>query len=276
MSFLRALTDSFLLLKKCPRFFLPKVVVAFLFFPIIILVTVYFVEFNFSSPSAMASRSQIELIALLMQMIFILIYTVLIYALDSFVINPMYPLLVEQYYKNRKINFRSAFLGVVKQFKVIFPALFLFSIILFMVMIPFLFILAISMLMKNDVLFYISIFTAVLSIFAVLILFYMIYPISSLEKIDFLKAVKQTMKSSVKHKGNVTKAVSLSLVVTGISYVLASAIVLTNPSGQILLTLSLFVLLVASRFLVAVFSTYQYILSSVFYFGFEKGIFLGK
>jgi len=276
MSFVRVLLDSFRLLKMCPRFFIPKIVVSFLFFPIIVLVAIYFIKLNMFSPVDLSTRSPVELTTTLMQLLFLLVYIILVYVIDSFMVNPMYPLLVEQYYKTQSINFRRAFIGVIQRFKVIFPSLIIFSIALFVVIIPVTLIAALARFMENELLFYLSLSAAVISIFAMLILFYLIYPVSSLEKIDLVKVLKQTVLSSLKHKGDVTLAVLVSLAISTLSLVIAGAIVITNNTGQPLLTLLLFLLLVATRFLIAIFAAYQYVLNAVFYLGFEKGVFLGK
>ncbi len=276
MSFLRMLIDSFILLRKCPNLFIPKILVAFFFFPIIILLPMYLIHFNVLSPEALAEMETLELIGMLLQLVFLLIFTLVVYFIDSFVVNPMYPMLVQQYYKERKVNFRHGFTAVVKRFGTIFASLIIFSILLFASMLPFMFIMLTALLLHSDFLLYVSIVVAIITIFIMFILFYLIYPISTLEEINFAKTIKETIHTSLKNKANITKAVVISLLITGASYFLAFEIVLTNVPGQIILTITLFALLVASRFLVAVFVTYQYVLNAVVYLGLKKGIFLGK
>jgi hypothetical protein len=48
---------------------------------------------------------------------------------------------------------------------------------------------------------------------------------------------------------------------------------LSNSPEQLPYTILLFVLLIAARFLIAIFVTYQYVLNAAFYLGFEKGVF---
>ncbi len=275
MSFVRILVDSFILLKKCPRFFIPKILVAFFFLPIIILLPTYIVHFNIFSPEALAERGNLELVGIMFQLLFLIIFTMVVYFIDSFLVNPMHPMLVSQYYKKRKINFRKAFIAVVRRFGTIFASLFIFSILLFASMLPFMFVMAAALLLHSDFLLYVSIIVAVISIFIMLILFYLIYPISSLERVNFVKAITETINTSLKHKKNVTEAVIVSLFISTLSYLLAFEMVLTSPE-QTLLLLFFFSLLIATRFLIAIFTTYQCVLNAVFYLGLEKGVFLGK
>jgi len=275
MSLVRVLIDSFVLVRKCPRFFIPKILIAFLFFPIIVLLPMYVVHLNVLSPELLAERDALELMGIMFQLIFLLIFTLVVYFVDSFIVNPMYPVLVKQYYKKGGIDFPKAFLAVAKRFGTIFGSLIIFSIILFASMLPFMFLMATALLMRSDFLLYISIIVAFISIFVMLILFYLIYPISSLEQVNFVKVLKDTIKTSLKHKKSVTEAVIISLVISGLSYLLAFQMVLASPD-QILFLLLIFSLLITARILIAVFITYQYVFNAVFYLGLEKGVFLGK
>ena len=275
MSFVRILVDSFVLLKRCPRFFIPKILVAFFFLPIIILLPTYIVHFNIFSPESLVERGNLELLGIMFQLLFLVIFTTMVYFIDSFLVNPMYPLLVSQYYKKREINFQKAFISVIRRFGTIFASLFIFSILLFASMLPFRFVMAAALLLHSDFLLYVSAFVAVISIFIMLILFYLIYPISSLEKVNFVKAISETIHASFKHKKNITEVVLVSLLISGLSYLLAFEMVLTS-SEQMLLLLFFFSLLIVTRFFIAVFTTYQCILNAVLYLGLEKGVFLGK
>jgi hypothetical protein len=276
MSFVRVLVDSFILLKRCPRFFIPKILVAFLFLPIIILSTIYVINYNVFSPAIVAERTPTELTGMVLQLAFLLIYTFIVYFVDSFLVNPMYPVMVKQYYKDKKIDFRKAFVAIIRKFGTIFTSLLIFSVLLFAVMLPFIFLMVSALLLESEFLFYVSIGLAGLALFAMLLFFYLIYPVSSTEQLDFAKALKKTVTVSFKHKKDVLKALFISFIATGLSYIFSGQMVLTNPSSQLHLTLLFFALVILARFLVAVLATYQYVLNAVFYFGFEKGVFLGK
>ncbi len=276
MSFVKVLLNSFVLLKKYPKLIVPKILIAFFFLPIILLLPMYIINFNVFSPELLSQTDSLELIGLLIQLIFLLLFTFLVYFIDSFVVNPMYPFLVKQCYKCEQINFRKAFVSVVERFGTIFAALIVFSVLLFASMLPFMFILVTALLLQNDFLIYVSIIVAAISIFIMLILFYLIYPISSLEKFDFSKTIMHTVKSSLKHKKNVTEAVVISLLLSAMSYLLAFEMVLNSGPGQIVFTLVLFSLLICARIFTSVFSTYQYVLNAVFYLHLEKKVFFKR
>lgn len=273
MSIVRILSDSFVLLKMHPKLIVPKILVAFFFLPIIILLPIYFINFNVFSPELLSQRNTLELVGLLFQLVALLLFTLFVYFIDTFIINPMYPVLVAQCYKGEEINFRKAFISIVERFGTIFAALVIFSALLFASMLPFMFILMTALLLKNDFLIYVSIVIAVISILIMLVLFYLLYPVSSLEKGNFAKTIRWTVKTSFKHKKNVTEAVLFSVFISGLSYFFAFEMMLSNSSDQLAYTLMLFILLIGARFLTAIFATYQYVLNAVFYLGFEKGIF---
>lgn len=273
MSIVRILSDSFVLLKMRPKLIVPKILVAFFFLPIIILLPIYFINFNVFSTEFLSQRNTLELVGLLFQLVALLLFTLLVYFIDTFIINPMYPVLVKQCYKGEEINFRKAFISVVERFGTIFAALVIFSVLLFASMLPFMFILMAALLLKNDFLIYVSIVIAVISILIMLVLFYLLYPVSSLEKGNFAKTIQWTVKTSFKHKKSVTEAVLFSVFISGLSYLFAFEMMLSNSSDQLAYTLMLFILLIGARFLTAIFATYQYVLNAVLYFDLEKGIF---
>ena len=273
MSIVRILSDSFALLKMHPKLIIPKILVAFFFLPIIILLPIYLINFNVFSPELLSQRGSLELAGLLFQIVALLLFTLLVYFIDAFMINPMYPVLVKQCCKGEGINFRKAFVSVIERFGTIFAALVIFSVLLFASMLPFMFVLMAALLLKDDFLVNVSIVIAAISIIIMLVLFYLLYPVSSLEKGNFAKTIKWTVKTSLKHKKGVTEAVLFSLFISGLNYLFAFEMVLSNGPNQSAYTILLFILLIAARFLTAIFAAYQYVLNAVFYLGFEKGVF---
>lgn len=249
--------------------------IAFFFFPIFILLPYYLIEVNIISPNDIVGTDPLELMGIMVHLVLILIYTFGIYVVDSFIVNPMYPILVKQFYKHNQISFRHALIDVIKRFGTIFPALLVVTLLIFIALLPFLFIIVSAILLENTFLLYLALITTFFSIFVVFLFFYLIYPISSLEKVDFVKAVKDTMSSSMRHKNDIAKAFVVSIVISGISYLLGFLIAWMNAPDQLVPKLLLFGVFVLVRLAIAVFSTYQYILNSVFYLGLEKGVFLG-
>lgn len=276
MSFTRVFFDSFILLKRHPHFFIPKILVSFLFLPIIVLTMILLIHYNLFSPQEILSKDPLELVEILVPLFFLFVYVPIVYFIDSCLINPMYPVMVEQFYDRKRIDFRKAFVEVLKHFGTIFTSVIIFSVLFFAVMIPLLLLVINFMLLQNDLMFYLSVALAIIAFFVIVLLFYLLYPVASIEKLDIMKSIRKIIKTSLKHKEDVVKAILISLVATGLSYFSSAQLIVLNPSSDIELTLLFFALLIVSRFLVAIFATYQYVLNAVFYLGLEKGVFLGR
>lgn len=100
MSFKRILVDSFVLLKKCPHFFIPKIVIAFLLLPFFILLSYYAIQLDISQFSLSPTPAEsAKILSLFIPMLFISLYGLLIDSIDFFIINPMYPVMVNEFYK---------------------------------------------------------------------------------------------------------------------------------------------------------------------------------
>lgn len=276
MSFVRIFVDSFVLLKKCPRLFIPKILVSFLILPMIVITTAYVIDFNFLTRETILAMPPSEVMSLLVQLVFLLVYGLIIYIVDYFLVNPLYPVVVKQYYQKKKVNFRKAFLTMLKHFGVIFPMVALFTFLFFGIMGPMVWLTSNFIASGNMLMTYISIGLLIIVFFVILILFYLLYPISSIENLNLGESLRQTIKKSLKHKGEVIKALLISIFVSGLSYLFSGGMIITGSEGNIWITLFFFLLLLITRVLVAIFVTYQYVLNTVFYLGFEKGIFLGE
>ncbi len=276
MSFARVLVDSFILLKKCPKLFIPKILISFLMLPIIILITMLLINLNLVSPEIILSKTPEELRLLLMQLIFLIVYTPIIYFIDYVLVNPMYPVMIEQFYKKKKVNFRQSFLVVLKRFGTIFSSVVIFSILFFGTTVPLGFITLDFWQKGNDLMFYIFAFMMLIAFFVILLLFYLLYPVSSIEKLNISKTLNEMVRTSLKHKSDVLKAIIISILVSGLSFFFSNQVLLSDPSSNLVLTLVFFSLLIITRFLIAIFVTYQYVLNAVFYFHFEKKVFFKR
>ncbi len=275
MSFARVLVDSFILVKKCPKLFIPKILISFLMLPVIILTTMFLIDLNLMSPEVILNKTPDELNLLLMQLFFLIIYLPIVYFTDYVLVNPLYPVMVQQFYKKKKINFRQSLQTVLKRFGTIFSTVLLFSILFFGTTVPLLTLTLNFLREGNSLMFLISGIMLLIVVFAILLLFYLLYPVSSIEKLNLSDTFKKIVKVSLKHKGDVLKAVIISLFVSGLSFVFSAQVLLSDQSN-LLLTLVFFSLLIITRFLIAIFITYQYVLNAVFYFHFQKRVFFKR
>jgi len=292
MSFLRVLSDSFVLLRLTPKLFIPKILIAFFLLPMFILFGNYMVQLDFFSmdPSTLTRMQAVELLKIIVPLFFVSLYGMIVDLIDIFIVNPMYPIIVRDYldmvnkdkakrgYKDKAkgISFSKALVSVLEKYGTIFPALATVMLIIFVVMMPVAWLFSIALFLHNPFIIGISLAAMGLSVFILFVLFYLIYPISSLEEFNFLKLLKQTVRVSTKHKGNVAKAFLVFLPVPLVSYALSLVIAWLRQSGDVLPMLLIFGAFVVMRLLVAILSTYQYVLNTVFYLGLEKGIFLKK
>ncbi len=271
MSFYRIMVDSFLLLRMCPRLFIPKILVAFLLLPTFILIPEFIVQSGIFSIAQPFSRQQsIELMQTMLPLIAIVLYGLLIDLIDFYLVNPMYPVMVKDFYRKKEVLFRPAFSDVVHKLGTIFPTLSVVLLISFAMLIPSAVLINIAMFSRDVMLFAVSSVLGVAAVFVLFVVFYLIYPISALEKFDFRRSIRETTRVSLKHKINVAKAFVISVAITGLSYGLGWLITLLESPDQFAPKMAIFSLFLITRLLVALFSTYQYVLNVVFYFGFEK------
>ena len=178
--------------------------------------------------------------------------------------------------RKKKIDFKQSFRIVLKRFGTILSSVIIFSVLFFGSTIP-LGSLTLNFLQEgNDLMFYISAFMLFVAFFVILLLFYLLYPVSSIEKLNISGTLKEMVRTSLKHKGDVLKAIIISLFVSGLGFIFSGLVLLSDPVSNLLLTLVFFSLLIATRFLIAIFITYQYVLNAVFYLHFEKKVFFKR
>lgn len=272
MSFYRIMVDSFLLLRMCPRLFIPKILIAFFQLPAFILFAYYGLQVgpSFLNPSDLSRAELIRALDIIVPLLLITLYSLVVDSIDFFLINPMYPLMVQDYYKKRKISFKNSLRNVLQRFGKIFMPLFMALVAILVVCLPLVWFGLVSYSPRDSFLstiLFVSAFLA-MSVWSIFV-YFLIYPIGSLENLNFSKTLKQTVLVSLKHSTNVLKAFIVFLLTIGISLFLSVDVWLIGPQN-LLQQLAVFSLLIVVRFLMAIFTTYYYVLSTVFYFGFEK------
>ncbi len=275
MAFLRILVDSVVLLQRCPKLFIPKILVAFLLMPTFILVPHYIIQSGvFGFNGAATTAELLELLEAIGPLFLVLFYGFLINLADFFIINPMYPVMVKRVYDKKGVHFGRALFAVFRRIGVILPLLFTVMLITFATVTPVAILLTLALFLQSNFLLSISAIIGFFVVFVLFIVFYLIYPISSLEKFDFFKSLRETTRTSLKHKLNVSKVFLITISITGASYGFGLLIVWLGSPTQLPARLAVFGLFIFTRLMVSVFSTYQYVLNAVFYLGLEKNRFL--
>jgi len=239
------------LLLRQPRLFLPKLVVAALF-GMGMLLTARMVKDALS----IEALSRQELYSLFSTAIFLLLYT-LAAALVDIIVNAMYPVMVENYNEKKQVSLSKALLFAFSRAKTVIPAdiavLLLFALIVF----PLNYLIVFFRSSGNALGFFVSALLLLFSVFVLVIGFYWLYPVATLEKAGIMGTLKRTVFLSRKNLKRVSIASVFPFVVSLINIFLA--FFYDNPAF-----LALFVLM---RFFTAVVYTYHLVLSPTLYLG---------
>ena len=129
---------------------------------------------------------------------------------------------------------------MVNRFGTIFSSVMIFSILFFGSTVPLGFLTVNFWQEGNELMFYISAFMLFVAFFVILLLFYLLYPISSIEKLNISGTLKEMVRTSLKHKSDVLKAIVISIFVSGLSFVFSGQVLLSDPSTNLGLTLLFF------------------------------------
>ncbi|HLC36966.1 MAG TPA: hypothetical protein VJK05_05160 [archaeon] len=250
--------NSFKLLVKKPKLFLPKILIAFFYGYLILLSSSVLIKFN--GFYLLSKEEQLFLLPELIDSIFyLLILSFLLFVADS-VINGMYSVLVQDYLNKKKLFFFKALRHSLSRFFVLIPAL-LVSVLFYTViaLIPS-FILSYALLRNDFLLIFIGVLLILIAVFVSNVLFYLIYPVSVLEKNNFFSSVKKTVKFSLKDKKNISIASLIPFSLSVISWIFA----FFQDRFEFLFLFAI------GRFLVALIATYNYVINPLFYFQFQK------
>ncbi|MAG22312.1 MAG: hypothetical protein CL943_03340 [Candidatus Diapherotrites archaeon] len=259
MNLIAVLKESFFLLLKEPKLFLPKIIVAFLYgFGML---AIAFLSLNTILPfvggevdPAMASALSVQLPIVLG----LLVYTILVLAIDVLV-NAMYPVMVRDFKQGSRISFRSALSFASKKFLVIFPAILVADLA---VSIPFALLSTILILTGNTFGLAISFALFLIVSFVLIVLFYVVYPVSVLKEKNFVSALLGSLKIGSKNMKQLSIPslipFSLSLINFGLAFLAE------NPAFLIA-----FLML---RFLIALVATYHMVLNPSVYFALQNGV----
>jgi hypothetical protein len=244
-------SESFSLLLKNPKLFLPKLAIALLYGIAMVWVALLLesiaplLDAEITVESAQAISLQLPIAILL------LFFLVFLLAVDILV-NAMYPVMVRQHKIGKQVSFRSAIAFAGKKFFVVFPAVLAIEL---SIALPFAVLSSLLFLAGNIValVFFFILFLA--AAFAINLFFYVVYPVSVLKETDFLSALAGSgMVGKANARGFLLPALipfSISLLNFALAFFVEEAAFL--------------VAFVALRFLMALVSTYHLVLSPKIY-----------
>ena len=251
MKFLEFLRDAFTVLLKQPKLFLPKLLVSAIYGVSLVLIAIWFKDYSFLLELGASGTLTLQE-SLLVQdampfLLFFIFWSIFSLITDIFV-NAMYPAMIKEFKKTKKVSFRTGFESVKSRLSTVFITI----LILF---IPFIIIsMAVTSFTYSSFL-----MLAIALAFALLysFLFYYIYPVILLEKVSVLAGIKKSLRTSTKNKHLTLKASLFPFVISLFDIYLAFDIF--NPVN--------FFLFVLTRLIIAVVATYHVVLNPVLYLG---------
>ena len=198
LSVLNIFKESFSLLKKEPKLFFPKMVVAILYGIVIYFEAQIFLEVLSLSSGTITVGIISRLNELLVIMLVLFIYNIFLYLIDIFV-NSLYPTLVEQLEKGKKVSLTIAVKDSKKHFGTIFASTTIPLIVLLIITLPFSLLAAIY----RDYSIMIHFFVMVVLGYLFIMLFYLLYPVVVLGKKSTSSSLTETIRLSLANKKEV-------------------------------------------------------------------------
>ncbi len=255
---LKILKDSFVVLKKEPKLFFPKIFLSLLWGFILLYSMNLLVKMQ-----EITLIESVELKAVLLEeifpaAIFLLFLSFFFFLIDS-VINSAYPLMIQKYLKKQKFSVLNCIKQVLQNFfRIILPVLIAFF-ISFLILIPFTVFFSFSFVSGDSFLTLISGLVILLIVFLVTVLFYFIYPVAVIEK-KGLASVFSTVRKSFSNTKEASFGTFIALILSLFSAFIAS---FSETAEITVLALIVFVLL---RIITAVLATYAMVLNPMLYF----------
>jgi len=253
MNAISVLKDSFLLVKKEPKVFVPK------------LVTTALYSFHTIWAASLALRvSQItetmEPDAMLLNEVFLLFgFMIALYFIDL-LSYAMYPSIVSAHNSNKPVKLLASLLDAMKSWKTIIVFGFMLLMLLFTITTTAILIQLFIMESAIPSLAWITAPITVALILAVSILFFFVMPIAILEKKGIIASISESISLGLKHKNELLK-INLTLMVLAFATMLAGFL-FESTGFMAFLALAGFI---AIRLLQAMLYTYVYVVNPYFY-----------
>jgi hypothetical protein len=271
-SFIKILKDSFNLLLEQPKLFVPKIIVSFLQVPFYILLPYYFLSLYNMLLSGLVPSFEVLVGEYFIPLFAIFFFSLLVDFIDFMVLNPMYSLMVHDFFSKKQVVFSKAFKVALKKSPMIFAGMVSIILVMLAVLFPVFVFYFLALFSNNIFLILLSVFSVFAVSFLLLVVFYLAYPVLSLENLGFVQSMKAIVKLSLKNKRDVSKAAALMYLFSIVSLLLGFAIEFLSSQEFVFAQAVLGLFFIFTRLLLAVFSTYQYVLNPVFYIEKEKGL----
>jgi hypothetical protein len=246
--FISSLKYSVKIFSSEPKLLIPKLVIAAIFTVIMVATVHYYV--------LAIENYDISVIPVLLMLFFV---TLLANVLDILA-SAMYPYLVDDFRKNKKVSLMDAFKKAVKNsFKIVVPVA---AIELAFIVITSVFAIVLMFILPNKIFNIVSAAFYLLTVIAFVFVFYNIYSVIAFEKHSIVDSIRRTVRISIRNKAVISKATILTTFLSLISFALAYYLEVSNIGQDIMF----WVAFVIIRILTAYIYSYIYILNPVVYF----------
>lgn len=256
MKILDLFRESFSMLAKQPKLFLPKLIIAALYGAGMLFIASLSIEtivpLLSQEMNTVIARKLVSQLPLLVLFFF---YTIAVFALDVLV-NAMYPVMVKDFKGGKAISLKTALKSAAKKFKVIFPAMLVMLGIDLAITIPFSLASAAFILSRNTLGLIIAFIIFLAVSFAMIVLFYVVYPISVLKENNFVSAVVGSIRMGKRNAKQLSIPSLIPFTLSVVSFALAF-----DPAFLIAF--------IALRFLMALVATYHMVLNPNIYLALE-------
>ncbi|MDD5148437.1 MAG: hypothetical protein PHH08_03145 [Candidatus ainarchaeum sp.] len=252
MSILAIFKDSLVLLGKQPKLFAPKIIVAFLY-GIIMLVMAQFTLFFLAEFSSGALSDPVAIIVFDLAL---MLGAFIVFFIDVFT-NAMYPEIIRDFFDKKPISFGSAALSIKDKIIKIFLSIIFIE---FLLTAPFSLILAGLLLTNNRVLVYLFIILFLVVYLALAAIFYFAYPVLVLGENFFLKFFSESFRLSSKKMPKILVFSFVPFFISIISFVLA--FLARDPAFLLLF--------IVMRFLMALLQTYHMVLNPSIFLKYDQ------
>ncbi len=260
MKFRKLLLESFNVLYRNPKLFLPKLIVAAVYSIGLLLMAFLLIKsllLILSASTGMLSAEQLSLMpALFVLSLFALAFSIFSLVLDILV-NAMYPVLVSDYRKKKKLSLKRAFgFALGKSLRIIPLMLVVVISISFLLLAVFNFLIEFHSISME---LFVVLFLVVS--FILIVFLYMFYPVVMLEDVSALKGLKRSFLMGKQNFLLVSKASTIPFILS-----IASAAI----AFFVYFNVFFLVLFVGLRFIIALFYTYHMVLNPTLYFSVQK------
>ncbi len=257
-SLIEVLKNSFIVLKKQPKLFFPKIFLALVWGLMLLFAMNLLKKMQVINLLSSLEEKTFLLNKIFPEAVFLLVLSFIFFVFDS-VINSAYPLMIQNYLNKKSISVSVSIKEVLKNFtKIVVPVLFAF-ILSMIILVPFITFFSFSFVQNNLFFSVLSGLVILIAVFIVTVLFYFIYPVAAIEK-KGLSSVFNAVKKSFKNIKEASFGTFIALILS-----LISAFIVSFAETELISILALIVFAVL-RIITAVLATYSMVLNPLLYF----------